>query len=346
MSGPVLPSSTVFPRADLMGYLRGHTGRFNGLVGASILPPVVVGSDEGSFLKVPAAASLTRYKTQRGADGGYQRRSWTGSTGTFQTQERGLETPISDRKRRKYRNQIDLERFEAIENTRGVLREYEADVIATVVNETNFPASGTTGASLSTAWDNASATPAADVDTGATAIFQKTGVMKSELTLCISYYTFNKLTFVTDVYTRLKIDSAAFGTALTAEQLATYFGVKKVLVSATSYNSADAGQTAVMAAMWNEDYAFLFVGPPDEGTEAPQLGRTAVWIDDLDAETADAMDAAVKADIAAGGNPVIPMIVEMYREDARRQDVLRTRGETDEVIFNLDCGYLIKNTKT
>jgi len=346
MGGPVLPSSTVFPRADLMGHLRGHSRRFDGFVAARILPPILSEKDEGSFLKIPAAASLRRYKTVRAEGGGYQRRTFTASTGTFKTEERGLESPISHRKRIKYANNIALDQFEAIETARGVLREYEADVLDTVINETNFPASGTTGVTLSVPWDAAAATPAAEVDTGAAAIKAKTGVTKDQMVLAMSDYTFRKLSGVTDVYTRLKVDAASFGYTLTKAQLALYFGVKDIVVGSAQYNSADDGQTASIASMFNEDYAFLFVPPESESPESPQLGRTVIWTGDLESDIAEVLDASIAADMAAGGSPLLPMVLEMYTEPNLRQDVLRVRSETDEVLFNSDCGYLFKNCKT
>jgi len=94
-------------------------------------------------------------------------------------------------------------------------------------------------------------------------------------------------------------------------QVAAILGIKEVLVPELAYNSKPEGETASMSAIWTAGKAMLAVlaDGEDYPLELPAAWRTMLW-------TADA--------------PVDP-VVERYRDESRRSQIVRCRQNTDEV---------------
>ena len=97
---------------------------------------------------------------------------------------------------------------------------------------------------------------------------------------------------------------------MTSQQLATIFDVEQVLVGGAVYDSADKGQDASIADMWNNEYAMLTICSASQDITAPCIGRSFIW----DQES------------PGDGEPV----VESYRAEGNRSDVVRVRHDSDE----------------
>jgi hypothetical protein len=97
-----------------------------------------------------------------------------------------------------------------------------------------------------------------------------------------------------------------------------------VLVGGAVYDSADKGQDASIADLWSNEYAMLTRVSTAPDITDPCIGRTFYWTEEN-----------------AGEEP----IVESYREDGRRGDVVRVRHDSDErlIISYNDAGSALSN---
>lgn len=322
----VNPNSTTLARPDLGFVVAEYTNANCVYIADKILPwqPVSLRSD--TFFKTKSDGYSTLPQAQRESNGGFNNVSRKLTTDSYAVLEYGLEEKIDAQDPSIYGNMIAGEQASIEFVQDHMLRVYEKQVQDLVINETNFAASGLTGLTISTPWDNAAATPAADVAACAENIRQQTGYAKQFLTLEISPYTYSKLPFVTDVITKLTISTQALGSTLSLQQLALYFGVKEVIVGTMSHNTANEGLTPVYADTWNNDYAFLFL-KMEPGMQSVDkkagLGLTFSW------------------DYAAG-----IWLVETYTDDKIASNVGRVRNWRQPKLINSIFGNLLKNTKT
>lgn len=96
----------------------------------------------------------------------------------------------------------------------------------------------------------------------------------------------NTLTFGQAVWTKVrqhpKVVSAVLGNdvtsgAVTREQFAAFFEVKRVLVGAGFVNTARKGQAATMARVWGKHCAALYISQDAADADQPNFGFTAQW---------------------------------------------------------------------
>lgn len=322
------PNSTTLARPDLAFVVTEFTSENTVYIADKILPfqPMKFRSDTFNKLKAESLAGMPNAERETG--GGFNRISRKVTTDTYACLEYGLEEAIDVQDPSIYGNIVAGEQQSVLTVAEYMKRIFEKAVSDAVINETNFPASGTTGKTLTVGWDDPASTPAADVAVCAENIRAATGISKQFLTLEISPYTYAKLFSVLDVRDALKITTQQFGATITLEALAVYFGVKEVIVGTMTYNTANDGLTPSYSDMWNADYAFLFfkMEPgmvPD--TKKAGLGLTFVW------------------DYASDNSTYL---VETYNQDQIASQVARVRQWRHSKIVNSLFGNLIKNTRT
>lgn len=320
------PNSSVQVRPDLAMVATAYEPSNTVYIANRILPRLPVDLKIDYFNKIPAESLAALPDARRESGGGFNRITKKLTQGSYGVKEWGLEEAIDLQDEAVYGSIIAGEQQSVELVQEFMLRNWEKRVKDTVINETTFVPSGTTGKTLTTPWDDASATPAADLVGPAENIRSKTGFSKDQLTLVLSPYTLAKLPFVLDVRDSLKIMTQAYAGQVTLEMAARYFGVKEVVVGNATYNTANDGQTEVFADIWDSDYAFLYLPMADvtnRQTRKPGLGVTFSWN-------------------YAGQD----YLVETYVEDKTSVRVARVREWTDENIVNSVYGQLIKNTKT
>ena len=187
-----------------------------------------------------------------------------------------------------------------------------------VFNSTTFTANAVTNE-----WDDAAnATPIDDVNAGINSVRQACGMIPNAL--IIAFSTFKDLKNCDQIVDRLKYTFPGIDiNRMNAQQLAAIFDVERVLVGGAVYDSADKGQDASISDLWNNEYAMLTVVSSGGDIRDPCIGRTFYW-----------------AEENAGVGPV----VESYREDGTRSDVIRVRHDTDErLIRSYDSSGSIKS---
>ena len=189
-----------------------------------------------------------------------------------------------------------------------------------VFNESNFTAHPVTNE-----WDDhENATPIDDVKAGRKAIHDVIGIEPN--TLIISYSTFLDLGLCDQIIDRIKYTTPAVQRGdIAVPLLAQAFGVDQILVGGSLYNGAKKGQDASLSSIWSNEYAMLCrVSDSTMLGVEPELGRTFLWTRESPTNT----------------------VVESYRDETVRGDVIRVRHDTDEEFISTECAYLMSNITT
>jgi len=168
-------------------------------------------------------------------------------------------------------------------------------------------------ASSSAPWATVGSNVIGTIDTAGTKLALNSGVPKSEAALVISEVNFQRLKNNSTI--RAAIAGAAIVDEATVRaSLAGILGVKEVIVGRKS-----AGAAGSLASVWSDSYAALVLAGTGD-LSAPSCGKTFLWTPDS----------------AVNG------VVEIYRDEPRRGDVIRVRHNVEEKIVEKHFGFLIK----
>jgi hypothetical protein len=143
-------------------------------------------------------------------------------------------------------------------------------------------------------------------------------------TLVISFETYHDIPRCAKVQDLLKYTYPGIDIPnMTSPILATLFGVPRVLVAGSVYDSAGKGQDATIADLWDHEWAMLCITASGQDITAPCVGRTFLWTED---------------------SPTNP-IVETYREEQIRSDIIRVRHYVGEelLLSKTDAGVTVSN---
>lgn len=314
-------SATTLQRPDLaaLAYEYMLEADQRGFIGLDILPIFEVPEQSADYPKIPLEALLKLQELKRAPRAGYPRSDYEFETGTYQCVEYGWEEQVDDVEARLYRRFFDAE---VVANMRAVdilLRGQEKRIAAAVMTTDNIASTSNVGTEWSTA---ASCTPHADVETAKEAMRAASGLLPNAIAMTYKVFTnVMKSKELKDAF-RYTNPIEVGGQEAKRRLLAQYFGVDRVLVGGAIYDSTKKGQSTTIADIWDDEYillAKLSSGGPD--LREPCLGRSFLW-------TAD-----------SPGN----LVVESYREDQTRSDVIRVRHNVDEAFIFTGAGYLLGN---
>jgi hypothetical protein len=313
-------SATTIQRPDLAAVVSEFADDSLRYIGLQVMPPFPVAKQSADYPVFPREAFTSVPDTKRAMRAAYKRGDWEFETDTYACVEHGWEEPVDDVERALYSRFFDAE-LAASKRARGIiLRTQEKRIADMLFNAGNF-----TAHAITHEWDDgANAVPITDVKAAKKAIHDLIGLEPN--TLIIAYSTFLDLGLVTQLVDRIKYTNPAVQRGnISTELLAQAFGVKQLLVGDSMYNTAKQGQVASMAGIWDKEYAMLcHISESPDLTEIPCIGRTFVWTED----SAD------------------NFVVESYREEQTRSDVIRVRQHTDEELIAIDCAYLLSNITT
>ena len=290
-----------------------------GFIGLEVMPLFKVDESIGQYPVIPADVMFALQETRRAPRGNYQRSDWTWDWDTYACKENGFEEPVDDKEVKLYKRYFDAEKMSTRRAINVILRKQEYRIASALFNASNF-----TAHAITNEWDDATnAVPKSDVDTGRAVIHGTIGMDPN--TLIISYDAYLALGRSDEVIDRIKYTNPTVQRGNVAPALlAQYFEVEKVIVGDAMYNGAKKGQDASLTQMWNPEYAMLCVTDASENFETPSIGRTFLWVEDSPEN----------------------VVVEAYRDDTVRADIIRVRHDTDEEFISTDCAYLFSNVKT
>lgn len=220
-----------------------------GHIADQVLPPVPVKLEDGTYLSYDKS-KFNIPNAHRRPRSRYKEIDWTLSKESYHAEEYGLESRIDDRERDNALDVLSLDETTTEILTDNVLNNRERRVSNLVMNATNVPQNTTLAGAAQ--WSDASGgDPLGVAVTAATTIQGVTGYTPNQVTM--GYKVWQKL------LTNPKVTAMLGDTEqLTTQRLAQLFGVQKVVVGTTLYNTAKGGQTAVLGDMWGKHVLFSY----------------------------------------------------------------------------------------
>jgi len=313
------------PRADLaqawMEYVLGAAGSSE-FIATEVLPVLGVPLRDGKFSAITRDKLLTAADTKRANRAGYNRVDFEGEDKSWACEEFGLEGAVDDRERIFYASDFDHEMVTTMQIIRKLKHAQEARVSALIFNTTTWTGSDLyTDVSGSAPWDTASSAIIANVIAAKEKVRKNTGGREANC-LIVTRSQFENLLKNTEI--KAQFPGAPLITkAMLESALGSIFGLERLIVAGGIYNSAaeKATSTYTAAEIWSDDYAMIArVAPQGAALNEPCIGRTFLWTGDSPSE----------------------LVVETYREEQIRGDVVRVRHDVDEVVLGAEFGHLLK----
>jgi len=311
-----MPQTKAIVRPDLgaLAFEYSLNAASQGFIADLVLPPFYTPEATADYPVIPAEALLEVGDTARAPRTAYARGDWEWEFLKYLCSENGWEEPVDDVEAKLYRNYFDAETMATYRAMFMVLRSREKRVAARIFNTGMFE-----GHAVGHAWNSyADADPRGDVVKGIDAMRLAIGLKPNALILDESIL--RQVSMCDAVIERVKYsDPSAIRGELTAPQLEAYFGVRIIPAGAVS-NTAPKKKTKSIKPIWSPTMAMLgVVSSGGQDLREPALGRTFVWEED---------------------SPDM-LIVETYREEQIRSDIIRARQNTDECVQFTGAGYLL-----
>jgi len=316
----IMPSGAAL-RRDLAAFVAQHARDSSKYIGNLVMPYFEVDDEANTFKKL-SVDSTSRlpddsYSTKAGAN----RDDFELEEDNYTTKPRAFEGQLTDPDRARFAaSGMDGEAVVAGRAYDVIAAREELRVASALFNTTNFPLSGTTGATVSNAWSSSSGDPYLDIITGMRIKLTEVGSLPDTLVITAkTYLDLCRNPVITGRFT----NNTERGMLLTPEQLKSLFaGIQKLYIGGmNSYNTADKGQTPTVASLWTNGYAWLGYtanGPTDNTFPTPQVGRIFAW---------------------KGWGGSIGM--RQYREDKTDSDIFKVYKQTVEKLFGSRFGYLM-----
>lgn len=307
------PQGSVILRGDLRGVVEEAFHQDALYIGGQVLPalPVPVRAAQYPVMKKAGANLLRRVVAKRGPNGNYARITRTYENDNYTCQEYGFETPVGDPDKKDVSRFFDLESSETRFAYRQVQLDHEIRTAAKIFDPSVF--SLTTSATAYTEALAASFDVALDVDNAKQQI-QIRGEDITSLTGVMSLNVFNRIRASTRLQNRVR-GKASTDTQLTLDKqdVAAALGLKEILVGAAVYDTSKEGQAASLSNIWGNTYIWIGNIAKPSGPEdyfSGGVGFTLFWEEDASEL----------------------VVVESYREEQTRSNIIRGRQHTAEKI--------------
>jgi hypothetical protein len=307
---PKPTSSLATLRPDIAGSLEEFDLQANmlGFVGLLIAPVFEAVKSSGKFGRIPLEQILQTKNTRRAPGGAYNRGDWKFEDDSFETEEHGWEEPVDDREAAIYADYFDAEVISAVRARNVVLEAHERRVIDIVNAVANTNAAGT-------AWtDTASATPITNVRAALEALYGRIGGVVSRVEGVISWKRFQYLRDNAQIIDRIKSngETSVQRGNINAQMIANALGINRLHIAGSVKNTANQQQTASLGSLFSDTKFLLFVPPASNDIRQPCFMRTIHWGED---------------------GSQIGGVIETYRDESVRSDIVRNRMDTDEKVM-------------
>lgn len=297
-----------------------------GYIASRVLPVVEVAQQSGNFGKIPVEQLLNRRQTRRAPGGGYNRGSFTFESAKYSTSEHGVEEAVDDREAESYRHYFDAEQIVTARAFESVLGAAEDRASAAIFDTGVWTGSDLT-TSVTNEWDDAAnATPISDVEAAVQAVWANSGLWPNALV--VTRHVFRNLRLTQAIQDAIASSGAGFPTRaadITVQQLAAAFDLDHIIVANAAKNTAAEGQSASIAPVWDDEFAMVCRVATSQDMREPCIGRTFHW---------------------AGDGSDYDGLVETYRDETVRGDIVRVRHDVDEQILYPQAGHLLSNITT
>jgi hypothetical protein len=303
----------LFEQFDLQGDL--------GYVAARVAPPFSTPRQTANFSVVAVGDLLRDGDLSRAPGSGYKRYDYTFTQDSYATLEYGAEEPIDDRERQIYSYSFDVEQVAARRIAARILRNLEIKAATLLQDSSSTFSSYTTTAG--TAWsDVSSSDPIEDVRTAAIAIRGACGLNPMNLCGICDWRLFEYLRDNEAIIQRLKY--AGFNdpnkAKITHQMIADALGLKELIVAGGVKNTSDRGRTTSISSIWDYTKFTLAHLASSNDLREPCVARTFEW---------------------SGDNANAAGIMEEYREEQSRSQIIRCRSEFHVKAIYAASGYVL-----
>lgn len=248
-----------------------------GFIGPRVAPVVEVGLQAATYPKRSLEQLLKTHDTKRTPRSGYANDDGEWGTGSYVTEDHGLEGKLDDRELAIYKDVIDAEQETVEATTDGLLRRFEIDVAAFTFNTTTW-----TGATLSSAvaipWiaaNEGTAQPIDEVDAAREKIFTNSGLEPNAL--IINRSVMRNLRKCQTILDKIKFVMGVLPKEITPAILAAAFDLDFVIVAGSGQNTANEAQARAISRIWSGSYAMLAKVGVTRNLREPCILRTFVW---------------------------------------------------------------------
>ncbi len=286
-------------------------------IGPRVFPTMTVPKASGDFGKI-ALEDLLKHGAggERNPGGGYDRDVFQFTKDSYATKEYGFEERIDSNEAAMYADYLDSEMIATARATNKLLTRAEMRVAAM------FDSTAYTNASMVQAKSNGTwvaGNPITDVEGAVNLVYNATGVWPNSL--IINRAVFRRLRLNAQV--QAAIESAGAGSSrraqdVTADMLSAVFDLE-VLVAGGSKNTAGIGAAAAISQIW-PNHAIVARIATSNDMQEPCVGRTFHWAED---------------------GSQISGVVETYREEQTRSDIVRIRHQVQEKQLYLQMAAMI-----
>jgi hypothetical protein len=297
--------------------LSGHAEKFMrdpaGFVGLALFPSFSSGAQSSDYYVFDAANHLEVAQNIRHAPGtGFKRIFSQVSDDTYACKDYGIEHPVPDTQRAKYRNQLDLD-MAAVKRLTDTIKINHEIRVRDLVTGGSVP-----NAAISVKWNDGASSPKDDVDAAKEAIRTAIGVQPN--LMVISRPVMNALEIHNKLLEVFKYTQAGL---VNEAKLASYLGIARILVADQVIATNQEGQAITAADIWGDSVVLAHVNPGQDLMRL-NLGRTFFW-----------------DEFGSAGADGVPIQVQTYRDEPVESDVHRARHFTDEKIVGSTAGYVL-----
>ncbi len=227
---------------------------------------------------------------------------------TYTCTENGLEYAVDDVFAEQYIDLFDAEEAATDILMTQVLMGHEARAAALYI------AMSLTNHNVGTAWTTvATATPIADFEAGFNTIGDACGCLTSDLSIIIPRADWQELQKVDEIVERAQYvwtGASMLPASIPASTVAMALGCKEILVGQGSYDAQEEGYAESDTQFWPAGVMYIALLAGQEAPlRIPSAARTILWTED---------------------SPAFP-VMESYREEQTRSDIVRARFQTNEV---------------
>ena len=302
-------------RADIMGKVEEASPEMTDFIADQVLPVWPSPTKSGVYPIFRAGISdlLTDDATTRARGGSYQRVIRSYDNDNFTTLDRGLEEALDDTDVKDLERFFDLEAATAVRVTNQVKIGLEQRVSDAINTTANFTA---TAAQVAYTQANIATIDLPQDVLNALDRLAQNGNMGNTIVMSASVWNRIRRSTLLQNYVRGSGKASDAPLNLSQDQVAQAFGLKQLLVSRAPKNTAKKPKFTA-SFVWPNTY--VWVGRTETGDLLNGgAGRTIVWREE-------------------GGL----FVVETYRNEETRSDIVRVRQHTVEKILNTKAGELI-----
>jgi len=308
-------NSNAAVRQDIADVLIEHALGAGEFIGLRAMPIFASEVKNGKFAKLAFSQVKTKVTADRAPGSNYNQVQHEVTSDTFDAQEYGLEEPVDDGEALVLGRYFDAEIAAAAFAQYYVMLKQEQRINSLLFDTATTFASYTSA--VTTPWSTAAtATPVADVEYAKEQIRRQIGGKMMNGTRFVGLLnstTMRNLRNTSDIKDRVKYTQGGLRNQLSNQEIADALGIDELHDSAVQYNGSDIWSTS--------KFGLYLVSDNPAIRRAAHVGRSFQW-------TQDCPDNA---------------LVESYRDDSRRSEIVRVRQHVDEKILSARCGYVYTN---